>query len=56
MKRLEAHHTASQAEEALHKRSNGLVELAGAWTEEELERFEKAVAMTEQIDEEPWDA
>lgn len=33
---------------------NGLVELAGTWTEEEFQRFEKAVAITEQIDEELW--
>jgi hypothetical protein len=33
---------------------NGLVELAGTWTEEEFQRFEEAVAITEQIDEELW--
>jgi hypothetical protein len=33
---------------------NGLVELAGTWTEEEFQRFEKAIAITEQIDEELW--
>lgn len=33
---------------------NGLPELAGVWTEEEHERFEKAVAVNEQIDEELW--
>lgn len=34
--------------------SNGLASLAGTWTEEEHERFEAAVAVTEQIDEELW--
>jgi plasmid stability protein len=33
---------------------NGLAALAGTWTEEEHERFEAAVAVTEQIDEELW--
>jgi hypothetical protein len=33
---------------------NGLARLAGTWTEEEHERFEAAVALTEQIDEELW--
>jgi plasmid stability protein len=33
---------------------NGLAELAGTWTDEEHDRFEKAIAMTEQIDEELW--
>jgi len=36
------------------KRSNGLARLAGTWTEEEHERFEAAIAVTEQIDEELW--
>ena len=36
------------------KRSNGLARLAGTWTEEEHRRFEAAIAMTEQIDEELW--
>jgi hypothetical protein len=54
MKRSTSHKATSKAAEALHERSNGLVELAGAWTEEEYERFEKAIAMTEQIDEELW--
>ena len=31
-----------------------MAELAGTWTEEEYECFEKAIAMTEQIDEELW--
>jgi plasmid stability protein len=35
-------------------RSNGLEKLAGGWTQEEFEQFEKAVAVTEQIDEELW--
>jgi len=34
--------------------SNGLASLAGTWTREEHERFEAAVAVTEQIDEELW--
>ena len=33
---------------------NGLARLAGTWTQEEYERFEEAVAVTEQIDEELW--
>ncbi len=36
------------------KRSNGLARLAGTWTQEEHERFEAAVAVTDQIDEELW--
>lgn len=36
------------------RRSNGLARLAGTWTAEELDRFEAAVAMTEEIDEEIW--
>jgi hypothetical protein len=35
-------------------RTNGLAELAGTWSKVELEQFEKAVALTEQIDEELW--
>jgi len=35
-------------------RSNGLRALAGTWTDEELARFNEAVASTEQIDEELW--
>lgn len=38
----------------VREKGNGLVELAGTWTEEEFQRFEKAVAITEQIDEELW--
>ncbi len=34
--------------------SNGLGSLAGTWTKEEHERFEAAVAVTEQVDEELW--
>jgi plasmid stability protein len=33
---------------------NGLARLAGTWTQEEYKRFEEAVAVTEQIDEELW--
>ena len=36
------------------RRSNGLAELAGTWSEEELARFEEAIAVTEQVDEELW--
>ncbi len=36
------------------KRSNGLAELAGNWTDEELQEFERATAQFEQIDEELW--
>ena len=35
-------------------RSNGLAELAGTWSREEHDAFERAVAETEQIDEELW--
>jgi hypothetical protein len=35
-------------------RSNGLGALAGTWSEADLERFEQAVALTEQVDEELW--
>ncbi len=35
-------------------RSNGLAELAGAWSDEEHARFEEAIAVTEQIDEGLW--
>jgi hypothetical protein len=34
--------------------TNGLSRLAGTWTEGEHRRFEAAVAVTEQIDEELW--
>jgi hypothetical protein len=33
---------------------NGLAALAGTWTRREQERFDAAVASTEQIDEEQW--
>ncbi len=36
------------------KGGNGLARLAGTWSEEEYKRFEAAVAVTEQIDEELW--
>lgn len=36
------------------RRSNGLAELAGSWTQEEHDAFERAVAGAEQIDEELW--
>jgi hypothetical protein len=36
------------------RRSNGLAQLAGSWSDEEHEVFERAVAETEQIDEELW--
>jgi hypothetical protein len=36
------------------RRSNGLGELAGTWTHEDLDRFEEAIASTEQLDEELW--
>lgn len=35
-------------------RSNGLARLAGAWSEKDLRRFEKAVAPLEKIDAELW--
>ena len=36
------------------RETNGLEELAGTWTSAELETFSRAVAATEQIDEELW--
>lgn len=33
---------------------NGLARLAGTWTADDHSRFEAAVAMTEQVDEELW--
>jgi plasmid stability protein len=33
---------------------NGLEKLAGTWSQEEFERFERATAVFEQIDEEQW--
>ena len=38
----------------VREKSNGLARLAGTWTEEEHERFESAIAVTEQLDEELW--
>lgn len=35
-------------------KSNGLGQLAGGWSQEEFERFQQAVAVTEEIDEEMW--
>ncbi len=35
-------------------RSNGLAGLAGTWTAEEHEAFERAIAETESVDEEMW--
>jgi hypothetical protein len=39
---------------AQEKQTNGLGELAGTWSQEELEAFERAIELTEQIDEELW--
>jgi hypothetical protein len=36
------------------ERRNGLASLAGTWTEDEHARFEAAVAVTEQLDEDLW--
>jgi hypothetical protein len=36
------------------RRSNGLAQLAGKWSEEEHAAFERALAHMEQIDEELW--
>ena len=35
-------------------RSNGLAELAGNWSEQDLQEFQRATAQCEQIDEELW--
>lgn len=35
-------------------RSNGLARLAGGWSEEEFEEFERAVAQFEEVDAELW--
>ena len=35
-------------------RSNGLGHLAGTWTEEEFQEFERAIAPFEEIDDELW--
>lgn len=34
--------------------TNGLEKLAGTWSQEELDRFERAAAVFERIDEEQW--
>lgn len=36
------------------RRSNGLAQLAGGWSDDEFEQFQRALAMTEEIDEEMW--
>jgi len=36
------------------KQGNGLAALAGGWTDQQWEAFEKSVAVTEQVDEELW--
>jgi hypothetical protein len=36
------------------EKRNGLAKLAGTWTQEDFERFNEAVSVTEQIDEELW--
>lgn len=36
------------------RRSNGLAELAGGWTDDEHARFEESIAVAEQVDEELW--
>lgn len=36
------------------KQGNGLAALAGGWTDQQWESFEKSTAVTEQIDEELW--
>lgn len=36
------------------KQGNGLASLAGGWTEQQWESFEKSVAVTEQVDEGLW--
>jgi plasmid stability protein len=42
------------SQRTVREKSNGLARLAGTWTEEEHERFESAIAITEQLDEELW--
>lgn len=37
------------------QRSNGLARMAGTWSEADLEEFQAAVAVTEQIDPELWE-
>ena len=36
------------------ERRNGLASLAGTWTDDEHSRFEAAIAVTEQLDEDLW--
>lgn len=36
------------------RRSNGLARLAGTWTEDDFHRFQEAISITEEIDEEVW--
>ena len=38
----------------VQEKGNGLAKLAGTWTDEEHARFERAVAVNEQVDEELW--
>jgi hypothetical protein len=38
----------------VESRRNGLADLAGTWSQAELEEFEQAVAPMEQVDEELW--
>jgi hypothetical protein len=40
--------------ESGHRRSNGLSQLAGRWTQKDLEEFEVAVKAFDEIDEELW--
>ena len=40
--------------ESGHRRSNGLSQLAGRWTQEDLDEFETAVKAFDEIDEELW--
>jgi len=41
-------------ETQMPKQGNGLAALAGGWTDEQWVAFEKAIAVTEQVDEELW--
>ena len=36
------------------RRHNGLARLGGTWNDDDLARFENAIAVTEEIDEEMW--
>lgn len=40
--------------EPAQPRSNGLAKLAGTWSQDELDEFERATAAFEQVDEELW--